>query len=339
MVDGWPSVGEKPHPDETLVKIWAFERAKTARGKDLIRLISEYDLPHECVPNDAKNDPKVWEAMLPSMGVTALVRQLGKMTAVGLIAPMSAAAKLVADRLTDPEQLVRGRVHPLALLVALRTYAQGHGEKGKLSWTANRKIVDALDQAFYLAFKAVEPTGKRHLLSLDVSGSMDAQIAGMPISARDASAAMAMVTANVEEDHHFVAFTNGPYPSRFPGYGCGIVPLPISPRCRMDDVLAVMKAVPFGGTDCALPMVWAAQNNVPVDVFCIYTDNETWAGKMHPKTALDRYRQKTGIAAKLVVVGMTATSFSIADPNDAGMFDVVGFDTAAPGIISDFARQ
>jgi len=44
-----------------------------------------------------------------------------------------------------------------------------------------------------------------------------------------------------------------------------------------------------------------------------------------------------GIDAKLVVVGMVANEFSIADPNDAGMMDVVGFDTTAPQLISDFA--
>ncbi len=33
---------------------------------------------------------------------------------------------------------------------------------------------------------------------------------------------------------------------------------------------------------------------------------------------------------------MTATECSIADPEDAGMLDVVGFDTAAPNVIHDF---
>jgi 60 kDa SS-A/Ro ribonucleoprotein len=36
---------------------------------------------------------------------------------------------------------------------------------------------------------------------------------------------------------------------------------------------------------------------------------------------------------------MVANGFSIADPNDAGMMDVVGFDTAAPQVIGDFARS
>ena len=45
-----------------------------------------------------------------------------------------------------------------------------------------------------------------------------------------------------------------------------------------------------------------------------------------------------GIPAKLVVVAMVANEFTIADPQDAGMMDVVGFDSAAPALIADFAK-
>jgi 60 kDa SS-A/Ro ribonucleoprotein len=41
---------------------------------------------------------------------------------------------------------------------------------------------------------------------------------------------------------------------------------------------------------------------------------------------------------KLAVVGMLANQFTIADPSDAGMLDFVGFDTAAPAVMADFAR-
>jgi 60 kDa SS-A/Ro ribonucleoprotein len=41
--------------------------------------------------------------------------------------------------------------------------------------------------------------------------------------------------------------------------------------------------------------------------------------------------------ARLIVVAMLANPFSIADPEDAGMLDVVGFDTATPAVMADFA--
>ena len=34
---------------------------------------------------------------------------------------------------------------------------------------------------------------------------------------------------------------------------------------------------------------------------------------------------------------MVSNGFSIADPQDGGMLDVVGFDTSTPSIIADFA--
>ena len=345
MVAGWPDVGVEEHPDEVLRTIWAFERAKrlTTRADvpTLCALIADCGLPHECVPNEMKQFPEVWEALLPRMGLQALLRNLAKMTAVGLLGTFADAEALVVARLASREALRAARVHPLAVLVALKTYVQGHGERSGLHWEPRQRIVDALDAAFYATFDALEPTRARTLLALDVSGSMDgSHIAGLPsITARIGAAAMALVTAAVEPSHELVAFTSGPFRSRWAGHGSGLARLSISPRQRLDDVVAKVSALPFGGTDCALPMIWAAENNVPVDVFCVYTDSETWAGDIHPAQALRAYRDKTGIGAKLVVIGMTSNGFSIADPNDAGMLDVVGFDPATPSVISDFATQ
>ena len=83
-------------------------------------------------------------------------------------------------------------------------------------------------------------------------------------------------------------------------------------------------------------MLWALEKGIKADAFVVYTDNETWYGDIHPAQALRRYREQTGIPAKLVVVGMVANQFTIADPQDAGMLDVVGFDTAVPNLITQF---
>jgi len=354
IVGGMDALGRdsdkgKPITEDRLpALVRAFEglRKETDRRR-VAALVREHRFTHEMLLTEWKNDASVWEALLEDMPQTALVRNLGKMTAVGLLGPGSAAARKVAAQLVDAERIKRARVHPIALLSALKVYEQGHGERARvranaLSWTPVREIVDALDQAFYLAFESIEPTGKRHLLALDVSGSMMAgSIAGVPgLTPRVASAAMALATARVEKDFITVAFSAAPggYGGRWGGGDPGMMPLAISPRQRLDDVLKTVANLPFGGTDCALPMLWAAKHKVDVDTFVIYTDNETWAGKVHPFQALAEYRHKTGRRARLVVVGMTATRFTIADPNDPGMLDVVGFDAAAPQVMADFAR-
>lgn len=318
----------------------AFERAKVATTpQEIAQLIRGCNLPRECVPTQWLNEKEVWAALLENMPITAMVRNLGKLSSIGLLAPLSDASKVVAERLGDAERLKKGRVHPIALLLAQCVYKQGHGDKGGLSWTPVSQVIDALDDAFYKAFAAVEPTGKRHLLALDVSGSMGgAYIAGTRLTAREGSAAMAMVTARTEASYHTVAFTNGSYASMHSrqGYGSGLTPLTISPRQRLDSVVQSVSALPFGGTDCALPMLYAIDQKIPVDVFIVYTDSETWHGAIHPSQALQKYRNEMSIDAKLIVVGMVANEFSIADPNDAGMLDVVGFDASVPQAIREF---
>jgi 60 kDa SS-A/Ro ribonucleoprotein len=151
------------------------------------------------------------------------------------------------------------------------------------------------------------------------------QTSGLPLTPRDASAALALVTMATEPATEVVGFTTG------------LTPLAISPRQRLDDVIRTVSNLPFGGTDCAQPMRWARKHRLEFDTFVVYTDNETWAGWIHPHQALARYRRRTGIDARLVVVGMTSTGFSIADPDDAGMLDVAGFDAAVPQLTADFS--
>ena len=72
----------------------------------------------------------------------------------------------------------------------------------------------------------------------------------------------------------------------------GLIELSIPRRgSAVDDVLRSLEGLAWGGTDCALPMVWAQKNRVDVDTFVIYTDNETWAGPVHPAQALRSYRE------------------------------------------------
>ena len=327
--------------------IEGFVRAQDAHSPgETAALVREYGLPREAIRSEHLTSSEVWEALLENMPMTAMVRNLATMTRVGVLEPGSAGTAAVIERLSDGERIRRARVHPIALLAALRTYQSGRGARGQHTWSPVGEIVDALDAAFYAAFGNVEPTGKRLLLALDVSGSMTGgQVAGVPgLTPRDASAALALVTAATEARYEVVGFFAGRGGWKLQttsqwGWGeQGLTPLSISPRQRLDDVVKTVDGLPFGGTDCALPMLYALAKRREIDTFVIYTDSETWAGDVHPAQALRDYRAASGITARLVVVGMVSNGFSIADPADPGMLDVVGFDTATPQLISDFAR-
>lgn len=320
-----------------------------------VQLIKNYGLPREAIKQTALlNSPEIWDALLGDengMPMTALVRNLGKMTNVGLLTPGSSAVQRVISQLGDQSRLIKARVHPMTLLAALKVYEQGRGEKSNLTWTPVKSIINALDEAFYLAFGSVTPTNKRLRLALDVSASMDGNmVVGLPfIDARMASAAMALVTASVEKNVDIV------------GYSDTMVPVPIRPSMRLDEVVRTMKNIQMGGTYCSLPIRDAIDNNRVFDGIVSYTDNETFDGSSRNSYRsswgrsygysnydendsalttvndyLQSYRQQVGLPVRHAVVAVTSTGFSIADANDPGQLDVVGFDTAAPGILSEF---
>ena len=175
--------------DEPPKLIEAYEKAKKASNKvEIVKLITEHDLPREAIPTQWLNEVAVWDALLQRMPMMAMIRNLGKMTSIGLVQPFSDAAKTIVRKLGDETLLKRARIHPLAVLIAEKVYAQGKGEKGSLIWKPVPKIIDALDAAFYDAFQNVEPCGKPVLLALDVSGSMGGgSVAGSCLTPREAS--------------------------------------------------------------------------------------------------------------------------------------------------------
>lgn len=297
--------------------------------KEAASLIREYGLVRESVPTQLLNSPVVWEALLENMPMTAMIRNLGNMSKVGLLTPLSTAAKFVSARLENKTELAKARIHPIAVLLAMKIYEQGRGFKGHGEWTVVPQILSSLDSAFYLSFKNVKPTNKSFYLGVDVSSSMSyGNIAGAPgISPCIGAAAMAMATAHSEKNYYVAGFSDK------------LVEIPVTTKDSLNDVARKFQARNFGGTDCALAIKDADRQGMEVDCFVIYTDGETWAGDIHAAQALDRYRQKTGIASKLVVVGMVSNNVTVADVNDAGSLNVVGFDTATPQIVSEFAKN
>ena len=86
---------------------------------------------------------------------------------------------------------------------------------------------------------------------------------------------MALVTARTEPNYHTFGFSEG------------FVPLPITANDTLASAIKTVSGLPFEGTDCALPMLYALEHELQIDTFVIYTDNQTWYGDIHPKTALD----------------------------------------------------
>lgn len=300
----------------------------TTNAAEAAELIREGRLPREAVPTELLKEAEVWKALAEEMPLTALIRNLGVMSKLGVLTDSSAETRRAVSDITNIRKLKKARVHPLTLLTALLTYSGGRGRQGSGEWPVIARIVDALDSAFYLSFANVEASGKRIVLGLDVSGSMMGTMVNgtAGLDCRRACAAMSLVTTAVEDSVTHLAFDTKIYP------------LAISRRQRLDDVTRLLENTGGGGTDCSAPIVYAREHRIPADVFVLYTDSETWYGEEHPTQAMARYRKAMGINSKLVVVAMASNRVSVSDPGDPGTLNVVGFDATVPQLISEFVK-
>jgi hypothetical protein len=299
---------------------------KNARGA-LAIMKSNPRLQREHIPTQLMSFPDIWASLIEGMGMTALIRNLGKISSIGI---MPQFREKICATLLNKTEITKSRVHPIQVLIALKTYMAGKGDLGKLTWTTDRIVLDTLSTTFKMAFGNVERTGQRIMLALDVSGSMDCATAGAPsVTCREAATAMAMITLATEGEAntHIYAFTTTFMDMRGR----------IKPNSTVQDAIRATNEQ-FGGTDCAVPIRHAKDHNIPVDCFIVYTDSETYAPTKHPQVELEEYRKKTGINAKLIVVGMVANSLTIADPSDKNTLNLAGFDSALPQLITMFLK-
>jgi 60 kDa SS-A/Ro ribonucleoprotein len=333
-----PHSGKAPQWGVMPRLVSGFEDMQKASVAEAVQIINDYDISWEMIPDRLLTEAEVWEALIhKGLPQTALMRQLPRLTNLGLC--IGKTGGVIASQLCSPEKLKQGRVHPINVLVAARTYASGRSARGDNSWTPLPNITGALDSAFYAAYGAVQPCGKRLLLACDVSGSMGSPAGGLPITCREAVAALSLVSLNVEKDADVIGFSDGRQNRGWGSWSASTAVasrLDITPRRRLDDVCNYMAALDFGRTDCSLPMIWANSEKQDYDAIWVLTDNETWYGQIHPWQALKLYREKWG-PTQFGVVAMTASGTSIADPNDPGSLDIAGFDTNVPQVISDFS--
>uniref|UniRef100_A0A8C5QHC0 Ro60, Y RNA binding protein n=1 Tax=Leptobrachium leishanense TaxID=445787 RepID=A0A8C5QHC0_9ANUR len=180
--------------EKVLKYLEGIERVKQTKDEsEVIHLIEKHHLVREHLLTCHLNSTEIWKALLHEMPITAMLRNLGKMTANSVLIPGSPEVYMVCEMMNNEKLLKKARIHPFHILVALETYKKGRGIKGKLKWVPDRAILEALDHAFYQTFKMVEPTGKTFVLAIDVSASMDQQVLGSILNASTVAAAMCMI--------------------------------------------------------------------------------------------------------------------------------------------------
>ena len=313
------------------------EAQKVTTGAQAVKVLERFPrLTWEAFPTDVHNSPEFWKALFYNgMGATALLRNVTRFAKLGLFDDVKFAGD-VAKALSDPEAIKKGRLHPVQYLNAHGIYAKGRSansygyylNNSGTSWKVNSKVAGALEKGFYAAFGNVTPADKRTMVSLDVSGSMTwAAPAGLVgLNCMEAAVAMAMVTIRTEPYVEVNAFSHG------------LMEVNISDTSSLNSAIKSLDNLSFSSTNIAAPIEKALRERQVIDHFIIYTDSEVNTGR-NVSGVLNEYRRKVNPEARLTVVGMTANEFTVGDPDDSLTLAVVGFDSAAPSVISEFASQ
>lgn len=145
---------------------------------------------------------KLWSALIPSMGIMALARNLRNFDEAGV---PDEVAEQVAARFADPEQVARSRMFPFRWLSAYEAAPS-------LRWG------HALDQALQASLANLPALPGRTLVLVDTSGSMTS----CGISARStvtplkAAAVFGVALAAKGEQVDLVGFADGRRPFRHP---------------------------------------------------------------------------------------------------------------------------
>lgn len=282
------------------------------------------DLSWEMLPTKYLASADVLAALVPNMGMTALIRKLGALTSAGVLSS-SEMSRLVAEKLTDKDALTRARIHPLMALQALKQYQLGRGDKGSLTWAPDARTIAALDDAFYLAFAASDNTDENYMVGIDISGSMrGTHVNGSPnLTADEVAVVMGMAAVRSQSN------------SMLYGFNSTLVDLKITANMSVSAAQAAYRRAKWDGasTNAGALFERALQLKLDVDKFVVVTDNDINTGSQ-PASLLKKYRKKSGGKGKLAVIATSLSQFSIADPDDTGMLDIAGFDSAAAQLIA-----
>jgi 60 kDa SS-A/Ro ribonucleoprotein len=318
--------GDVPCYPDYMEIVYGYEALKAATSvKTACEVIAKFKLPWEAVDNKYFANPEIWAAMLPHMPVTAVIRNLGKMSSVG-VTNNAEYVDMIVNALNE-KRLIKDRVHPINLLAALAVYKQGHGDRGDLTWWASPQIVGALENGILATMKNVQPIGKKILVGYDVSGSMqNTAVTGMTISCAEASAVLGAVFNSVEDSVVNVAFSTDSKPMN------------MTMGATVSDWGKELSRY-SGGTDCSQPILYATKNKLFVDAFVIITDAETWAGHNHPVQELAEYRRLINKDAKMVEMIMGANNISLFDNRDKNVLEVCGLDSGAFETVAEFIKE
>jgi len=331
-------VGKSEDVSPELSRISMYEKMKSGdvTKKEVIEGIANLGLTHEMIPANIERDKNVWTALFYKAPMTATIRNLATYTRNGVFEGKKGMENLdVLEEKLSKEMLQKSRIHPLEIANAQKVYMSGGtmGRSRNAEYTPIPRVSDLLEQAVHDSFQTQEPTGKHFFHALDISGSMTwGNMPGLMLEPFEIETIMSLVSVNTEKNY-FVG-----------GFSDDFIALPeVSKGAKIRNTIDKISSHEFGGTNAASAYRYAIKNNIYTDVFVFWTDNMNWGGvygDSHPSKILLKYRKEINPDAKAIYVTLVpyGDKVTLADPKDPMSYDIAGFSSQTPKIISMIAE-
>jgi len=237
-------------------------------------------------------------------------------------------ARIIADRLRDPQAITRARVFPYQLMVA---FTQAAAEVASM-------VRDALQDAMEIATANVPAIDGQVYVCPDVSGSMHSPITGVRKGATsavrcvDVAALVAACFLRTNRSAEAIPFKEDV-----------VKGLSLNGRDSVMTNAAKMTAIPAGGTNCSAPLAYLNRRKAIGELVVFVSDNESWVDKAQGRgtATMEQWSifKARNPRAKLVCIDLQP--YSTTQAADTGRDDVLnigGFSDSVFDVIAQFAR-
>lgn len=313
---------------------------------DLIRLSDSY-FYHRSFDESHRRwrDASVDSVMHQNQSET-FIQRYKHMAMANEVKDTTEAIQIVIEKLEKAEfQTESAVVTSFNLLIACAQYSNGRTGREMWSayisywssysrnfsfWTVNPKICRSLESAYSRCVKLVEPTGKRFLILIDCSPSMDCNyLSTFQLTARVFLGVLLQFLVDTE-DHCEIHSSLHRISSKFP-YAKG---------WKADQITSHSSKAGYSLIDVTQFVEWAQREAYKADVLMVISDDGIDYRGTSPHKVLNNYRKTSGVVdAKLITLQLTNATRKVASNDDLGTLDCHGFDYDTIEILRAFVMD
>ncbi|XP_015596736.1 60 kDa SS-A/Ro ribonucleoprotein [Cephus cinctus] len=312
-------------------------------------LIEKQKLQLEHVPSHLIKSEEVWNSLIPLMDLSTLLNNLQRIHNMKMLKPNSLTVAKIIDEITNEENIKKAKIHPIAVLIALRNYESSGRplsyEKRKVREEAkkplppppkpNQTIVEALNKMLNLSWANVNNSTKRYMITINVSKSMleNKTWHNGNINPVEAGCIIALSLSRSSPSVVIATYNNNT-----------VQEVDIPKTATLPDVMKLLVEAQHGNVRLSSPITWAMSQKREIDVFINVV--EQIDPKVEPqesynsRNAIEDYRNEMSISnAKLINCAMCSPKVPRHKHEDPNILTTCGFDIGVPMVIEAFVES